>query len=300
MEKAFVSFEVSMSRVIFLNGAFLPAEEAKVSVMDRGFLFSDGVYEGVGVLDGHLVDNDAHLERFERSMREIADRQSPFPRRVDASSKRNWCGGTAWRRVLLLSRLPAAWRSGISCFPKNVEPTIMMFTQAKSIAHAPAAEKGIAVITVPDQRWRRRDIKSIVAARSGSGKAGRERSRRAGGLDGRRRLRDRRRLIERLHRHANGQHRRAPALQRDPARDHPPVAFTAVAERRALCSKSGCSLSRRPMGQPRLFSPARRILCCLWSPSTAVLSAMGSRARSRKNCVISISQMARAPAIAAG
>src|SRR5690242_15742940 len=60
-----------MSRIVFLNGSFLPPEEAKVPIMDRGFLFADGVYEGVGVLDGRLIDNEAHLERLERSLREI-------------------------------------------------------------------------------------------------------------------------------------------------------------------------------------------------------------------------------------
>ncbi len=50
-----------MSRIVFLNGSFLPIEEAKVPFMDRGFLFGDGVYEGVGMLDGRLIDNEAHL-----------------------------------------------------------------------------------------------------------------------------------------------------------------------------------------------------------------------------------------------
>ena len=59
-----------MSRIVFLSGSFLPIEEAKVSFMDRGFMFGDGVYEGVGVLGGRLVDNEAHLDRLERSLKE--------------------------------------------------------------------------------------------------------------------------------------------------------------------------------------------------------------------------------------
>ena len=59
-----------MSRIVFLNGSFLPIEEAKVPFMDRGFLFGDGVYEGVG-MDGRLIDNEAHLERLERSLGEV-------------------------------------------------------------------------------------------------------------------------------------------------------------------------------------------------------------------------------------
>ena len=60
-----------MSRIVFLNGSFLPIEEAKVPFMDRGFMFGDGVYEGIGMLDGRLIDNEAHLERLERSLAEI-------------------------------------------------------------------------------------------------------------------------------------------------------------------------------------------------------------------------------------
>ncbi len=176
MEKAFVSFEVSMSRVIFLNGAFLPAEDAKVSVMDRGFLFSDGVYEGVGVLDGNLVDNDAHLERFERSMREIAI-PNPHSRAAWTRFEEELVRRNGMSEGFLYIQITRGVAERDFMFPKDVEPTIMMFTQPKSIAHAPAAEKGIAVITVADQRWRRRDIKSVsllaqVLAKQAANEAG--------------------------------------------------------------------------------------------------------------------------------
>ena len=176
MEKAFVSFEVSMSRVIFLNGAFLPAEDAKVSVMDRGFLFSDGVYEGVGVLDGNLVDNNAHLERFERSMREIAI-PNPHSRAAWTRFEEELVRRNGMSEGFLYIQITRGVAERDFMFPKDVEPTIMMFTQPKSIAHAPAAEKGIAVITVADQRWRRRDIKSVsllaqVLAKQAANEAG--------------------------------------------------------------------------------------------------------------------------------
>ena len=229
MEKAFARFEVSMSRVVFLNGAFLPAEEAKVSVMDRGFLFSDGVYEGVGVLDGHLVDNEAHLERFERSMREIAI-PNPHSRAEWTRFEEELVRRNGMSEGFFYIQITRGVAERDFMFPKNVEPTIMMFTQAKSIAHAPAAEKGIAVITVADQRWKRRDIKSVsllaqVLAKQAANEAGAQEAWMV--EDG---YRDRRRLVERLHRHASGQHRRASSLPRDPARHHPQVAFTAVAE----------------------------------------------------------------------
>lgn len=149
-----------MARVVFLNGAFLPADEAKVSVMDRGFLFSDGVYEGVGILDGHLVDNEPHLERFERSMREIQitnpHSRAEWTRLEEELVRRN---GVAEGFLYIQITRGVAERDFM--FPKAADPTVMMFTQAKSIANSPAAETGVAVITVEDQRWRRRDIKSV-------------------------------------------------------------------------------------------------------------------------------------------
>ena len=57
-----------MSRIVYVNGEYVPEEDAKISVFDRGFLFADAVYEVSAVLDGKLVDNDAHMKRLQRSM----------------------------------------------------------------------------------------------------------------------------------------------------------------------------------------------------------------------------------------
>ena len=67
-----------MSRIVFMNGAFLPFEEAKIPIMDRGFLFADGVYEVSAVLNSRLVDNEAHLARLDRSLREVRI-LNPYP-----------------------------------------------------------------------------------------------------------------------------------------------------------------------------------------------------------------------------
>ncbi len=262
-----------MSRVVFLNGAFLPAEEAKVSVMDRGFLFSDGVYEGVGVLDGHLVDNEAHLERFERSMREIQianpHSRAEWTRFEDELVRRN-----GMSEGFLYIQITRGVAERDFMFPKDAPPTVMMFTQAKSIANAPAAEKGIAVITVADQRWKRRDIKSVsllaqVLAKQAASEAGAQEAWMVedgfvteGGSSSA--------FIVTQ----DGQHRRASAVERDPARHHPQISASAVARRPELCLRSGCLPSRKPTVPPRHFSPARRISSCLSSPSTGVPSAM--------------------------
>ncbi|AWM86076.1 D-amino-acid transaminase [Microvirga sp. 17 mud 1-3] len=149
-----------MSRTVFLNGSFLPPEEAKVPIMDRGFLFSDGVYEGVGVLDGRLVDNEAHLERLERSLKEIRI-DNPYSRAEWTRLEEELVRRNGMKEGFLYLQVTRGVAERDFFFPQDVAPTVMMFTQTKSIADAPAARNGIAVVTVPDRRWERRDIKSI-------------------------------------------------------------------------------------------------------------------------------------------
>ncbi len=149
-----------MSRIVFLNGSFLPLEEAKVPFMDRGFLFGDGVYEGIGVLDGQLIDNEAHLERLERSLAEVRIR-NPYSRAEWTSLQEEIVRRNGMAEGFIYFQVTRGVAERDFFFPENAEPTVAMFTQAKAIADAPAARTGIAVVTVPDQRWARRDIKSI-------------------------------------------------------------------------------------------------------------------------------------------
>jgi D-alanine transaminase len=149
-----------MSRIVFLNGSFLPLEEAKVPFMDRGFLFGDGVYEGIGVLDGRLIDNEAHLERLERSLSEVRI-PNPYTRAEWTALQEEIVRRNGMQEGFIYFQVTRGVAERDFFFPENAKPTVAMFTQAKAIVHAPAAEKGIAVVTVPDLRWERRDIKSI-------------------------------------------------------------------------------------------------------------------------------------------
>jgi D-alanine transaminase len=150
-----------MSRTVFVNGAFIPFEQASLPIMDRGFLFADGIYEVSAVVNGRLVDNEAHLARLDRSLKEI---RIPNPYAADEWTRlqqelvrRN---GLVEGTVYMQVTRGAAERD--FAFPKDATPTVVMFTQAKTIVNAPAAKTGVAVITVPDLRWRRRDIKSVA------------------------------------------------------------------------------------------------------------------------------------------
>ena len=150
-----------MSRIVFLNGSFLPYEEAKIPIMDRGFLFADGIYEVSAVLGGALIDHEAHLARLDRSLREI---RIPNPytaaewtRHCEELVRRNGVG-----EGLVYMEVTRGVAERDFAFPKDAKPTVVMFTQSKIISRSPQAESGVAVITVPDLRWKRRDIKSVA------------------------------------------------------------------------------------------------------------------------------------------
>lgn len=170
-----------MDSIAYVNSSFVPLSEAKVSVLDRGFLFADGIYEVSAVLDGKLVDNDSHLARLKRSVGEIA---LPLPEsleRIIDIQKELIARNKLENGLVYIEVTRGADKGRDFAFPKGVKPTMIMFTSVKDIVNAPSAKTGIAVITVPDIRWTRRDIKSVAllaqvlakqaAAEAGAGEA---------------------------------------------------------------------------------------------------------------------------------
>lgn len=148
-----------MSRTVYVNGAFVPEAEATVSVFDRGFLFADAVYEVSTVLDGRLVDNLAHMERLKRSLAELKMAApvpvDDIPALMEELVTRN---GVEQGLVYLQVSRGAAERDFV--FPADAKPSLVMFTQTKTVESTPASENGIRVVTVADTRWARRDIKT--------------------------------------------------------------------------------------------------------------------------------------------
>lgn len=149
-----------MSRTVFVNGAYLPEEEARISIFDRGFLFADGVYEVSAVLDGRPVDNQAHLARLHRSLNELSIPQAVGDEDIIAAQmqlieRNDLSEGLVY---LQITRGPA---DRDFAFPEHPEPTLVMFTQAHSLVETPMAEHGIRIHTVEDIRWKRRDIKTV-------------------------------------------------------------------------------------------------------------------------------------------
>ncbi|MFY9629061.1 MAG: D-amino-acid transaminase [Methylocystis sp.] len=149
-----------MTAIAYVNGKFTPAGEAGVSIFDRGFLFGDGVYEVAAVLDGKLVDNDAHMARLGGSLREIM-LATPEPLdRIRAIQAELIARNDLQEGLVYLQITRGAAPTRDFGFPPDTIPTLVMFTQAKNIINSPTVVAGIAVKTLPDIRWARRDIKS--------------------------------------------------------------------------------------------------------------------------------------------
>ena len=149
-----------MSRIVYLNGEYLPEEEAKVSVFDRGFLMADGVYEVTSVLDGKLVEFDGHLKRLERSLSELdMDKPDGFDDLLEIHRELVKRNNVDQGGVYLQITRGAADRDFV--FPKDAKPTLVLFTQSRPLLDTPAAENGISVIFADDIRWGRRDIKTV-------------------------------------------------------------------------------------------------------------------------------------------
>jgi D-alanine transaminase len=149
--------------IAYVNGSFVPLREAKVSILDRGFLFADGIYEVAAVLDGKLVDNASHLARLERSLGEISLALPETLVRIQAIQKELVARNNLVNGMVYLEVTRGADKGRDFAFPGGkVSPTLVMFVTVKDIVNAPSAKTGIGVITVPDLRWARRDIKSVA------------------------------------------------------------------------------------------------------------------------------------------
>ena len=152
-----------MSRLVYVNGHFVPEAEAVVSVFDRGFLMADGVYEVTSVLGGKLIDFAGHCVRLARSLAEL-DMTNPHS---DAEWLALFRQAVAHNAVvdgmvyLQVTRGNPGDRDFAYPNPA-VPPTVVIFTQSKpGLAQSPAAKAGWKVISVPDIRWGRRDIKTV-------------------------------------------------------------------------------------------------------------------------------------------
>jgi len=147
-------------RQVYINGAFKKEDEAKVSVFDRGLLFSDSLYEVTTVINGKLIDFNNHMKRLDRSMTELKFKK--LLNHLDIL--------IFHRKLIELNNLKEGMiylqvTRGVADrsfdMPKDkIEPTVLAFTQEKKIIDSESAKNGIKVMTLDDMRWKRCDIKT--------------------------------------------------------------------------------------------------------------------------------------------
>ena len=150
-----------MVRTVFVNGDYLPETEGKVSIFDRGFLFADGVYEVTAVVNGKLVDYEPHMERLGRSLKELR-MDWPCTRAELDEMHRQMVSRNALKEGIIYMQVTRGAADRAFNFPKSAKPTLIAFTQEMKLAENPNAVTGIKVITTPDIRWMRRDIKTVM------------------------------------------------------------------------------------------------------------------------------------------
>lgn len=149
-----------MSRIVYVNGDYVPEENAKISVFDRGFLMADGVYEVTSVIDGKLVDYVGHVARLHRSLSELKMKPACTDEEL-LEIHRQMVEQNALENGMIYLQVTRGAADRDFTWPKDAEPGIVLFTQAKDLVNSPAAQTGLKVITVEDQRWARRDIKTV-------------------------------------------------------------------------------------------------------------------------------------------
>ena len=150
-----------MQKSVFLNGEFLPEDEAKISVFDRGFLLSDGVYEVVPVIRGKMIDVEPFVARFDHSL-EALGLPWPMPQAECLEMLEQMIEKNRLREGGIYMQVTRGVAPRIFEFPEGLTPTFMAFSFEKSILESEQARSGVKVVTVEDIRWKRRDIKSIA------------------------------------------------------------------------------------------------------------------------------------------
>ncbi len=149
-----------MTRIVYLNGEFLPADEAKISIFDRAVTFGDAVYEVAGVLDGRLVDFEHHMQRYANSLRQLAI-ESPLSDSEIRTAFRQLVERNELDEGLIYMQVTRGEAERDFVWPDDITPNVFIFTQVKSSSENDAAERGVALASAPDIRWARRDIKSV-------------------------------------------------------------------------------------------------------------------------------------------
>lgn len=149
-----------MARIAYVNGRYRPLAGAAVALEDRGYQFADGIYEVIKVLGGRPRDLERHLDRLERSLAAL-EVPMPMPRAALASVLLATLRMNRLRDALLYLQITRGTAPRNHAYPKNVRPSVVVTVRQAHFPSAGEREEGVGVISLPDLRWGRCDIKSI-------------------------------------------------------------------------------------------------------------------------------------------
>jgi D-alanine transaminase len=158
-----------VSRIAYVSGQYLPHRQAAVHIEDRGYQFADGVYEVIAVVAGHLVDEELHLKRLHRSVGEL---RIAMPM-TDAALKivlREVIRRNGVDSGIVYIQLTRGTAPREHAFPKTAKPMLVVTSRRTRPPDPRLGNDGIAVITIPDIRWQRCDIKSVALVANVLGK----------------------------------------------------------------------------------------------------------------------------------
>jgi D-alanine transaminase len=149
-----------MKRIVFINGEYLPEQEAKISIFDRAVTFGDAIYEVAGVLDGKLVDFEHHMQRYFNSLQKLS-LESPLSQAEILQAFRQLVELNQLDEGLVYMQVTRGTAERDFVWPEDIKPTVFMFTQAKTPSENKAGLSGVTLASTADIRWARRDIKSV-------------------------------------------------------------------------------------------------------------------------------------------
>lgn len=149
-----------MQKISYVNGAYVPHHLAAVHIEDRGYQFSDGIYEVIAIENGHFIDGSPHLDRLERSLAAL-EISTPMSRRAMQVVIRELLRKNHSNHGCLYIQITRGVAKRNHEFPKSTPPAIVMTLSGPKTPSNKQRTEGVAAITYPDIRWGRRDIKSI-------------------------------------------------------------------------------------------------------------------------------------------
>ncbi|MCP4335075.1 MAG: D-amino-acid transaminase [Gammaproteobacteria bacterium] len=149
-----------MTRIVYLNGEYVPEHEAKISIFDRAVNFGDAVYDVAGVLGGKLIDFEHHMQRYFNSLQKMAI-ESPLTQAEILQAFRRLVELNHIEEGLVYMQVTRGVAERDFVWPDGIKPTVFMFTQAKTQGERDSATNGVMLASQNDIRWARRDIKSV-------------------------------------------------------------------------------------------------------------------------------------------